>query len=104
MASRHAGTTSKCPICQEDLEDILHLLFHCSTAMELWESLGIQDYIDTFISVNQSGSVVLEAILKSNYIVLSGFDLGLKEVIPTCSWYLWWIRRRCTHNEYVPPI
>ena len=25
------------------------------------------------------------------------------EVIATTCWYLWWIRRRATHNESVPP-
>jgi hypothetical protein len=101
LASRHVGTTSECPICQEDPEDIIHLLFKCPTAMELWESLGIQNYIDTSLGANQ-GSAILEDILKSNHTVLPGFNLGMKEVIVTCSWYLWWIRRRRTHNEETP--
>jgi hypothetical protein len=34
-----------------------------------------------------------------------GFDhVGLKEVIAITSWYLWWMRRRPTHDEVVPPI
>jgi hypothetical protein len=28
----------------------------------------------------------------------------LKELIVTASWYLWWIRRRRTHDESVPLI
>jgi hypothetical protein len=104
LASRHVRTISACPICQHDPEDILHLLFTCSTAAELWESIGLQNYINTFISKNHSGSDVLEAILKSNSSVLPSFDLGLKEAISTVSWYLWWIWRRRSHNEDVPPM
>jgi ribonuclease HI len=34
-----------------------------------------------------------------------GFDhVGLKEVISITSWYLWWMRRRRTHDEAVPPV
>jgi hypothetical protein len=28
----------------------------------------------------------------------------LKETVAVAAWYLWWIRRRRTHNEDVPPI
>jgi hypothetical protein len=28
----------------------------------------------------------------------------MKELIVTASWYLWWIRRRRTRDETVPPI
>jgi ribonuclease HI len=104
LASRHVGTISACPICQHDPEDILHLLFQCPTTADLWGSFGLQNYIDTIISANQSGSGVLEAILKSNSNVMPGLDLGLKEVVSTVSWYIWWIRRRRTHNEDVPPM
>jgi ribonuclease HI len=104
LASRHVGTISACPICQQDPEDILHLLFQCPTAADLWGTFGLQNFIDAFISANQSGSVVLEQILKSNSNVIPGLDLGLKEVVSTVAWYLWWIRRRRTHNEDVPPM
>jgi hypothetical protein len=37
--------------------------------------------------------------------IMPGFNsIGLKEVIGVCSWYLWWMRRRRTHDEEVPPI
>jgi hypothetical protein len=38
--------------------------------------------IDDFMSVDRSGSAVLEALLRSDLKVMSGFDnLGLKEVV-----------------------
>jgi hypothetical protein len=48
--------------------------------------------------------MVLEQILKSDSSVIPGLDLGLKEVVSTVVWYIWWIRRRRTHNEDVPPM
>jgi ribonuclease HI len=36
---------------------------------------------------------------------MQGLDnVGLKETVAITCWYLWWLRRRRTHNEAVPPI
>jgi hypothetical protein len=36
---------------------------------------------------------------------MPGFDaLGLKEIVAVTAWYIWWVRRRQTHNEEVPPL
>jgi hypothetical protein len=36
---------------------------------------------------------------------MPGFnDIGLKEVVATTSWYIWWVRHRRTCNEDVAPI
>jgi hypothetical protein len=105
LANRHIGTSSECPICNIGPEDIMHLLFQCLLARNMWSSLGLHEIIDEVARVDRAGSAVLEALLwcQSNH--LQGFDeLGLKEVISTTCWYLWWIRRRQTHNEDVPPL
>jgi ribonuclease HI len=37
--------------------------------------------------------------------LLPGFDtIGMKETIAVTSWYLWWLRRRRTHDENIPLI
>jgi hypothetical protein len=57
------------------------------------------------MTVDRSKSVVLEEILCRNSSSMPGFnDIGLKEVVAITSWYIWWIRRRRTHNEDVPPL
>src|SRR4051812_12009772 len=36
---------------------------------------------------------------------MPGFpSMGLKEVVAAGCWYLWWIRRKRTHGESVPPM
>jgi hypothetical protein len=71
----------------------------------MWISLGIHEIIDDFMLVDRFGSAVLEAILRSNTRVMPGFDyLGLKEVVAVTAWYIWWVRRRQTHDEEVPPL
>ena len=35
---------------------------------------------------------------------MPGLDVGLKEVTVITYWYLWWMRRQRTHNEFVPPL
>jgi hypothetical protein len=48
---------------------------------------------------------MLEHILHQQDNIVPGFaDIGLKETTSMAWWYLWWPRRRQTHNEQVPPI
>jgi ribonuclease HI len=67
--------------------------------------LGIADLILEAEQVDRAGSSVLEELLRRQDNTLPGFsEIGLKELISVSCWYLWWIRRRRTHNEVVPPI
>jgi hypothetical protein len=105
LANRHVGTSSECPICHDGPEDILHLLFRCTAAQELWSSLGIHEIIEEAMSGDQSGSVVLEIIPRRGDNSMPGFnDIGLIEVVAITCWYIWWVRRRRMHNEDVPPL
>ncbi|XP_071676904.1 uncharacterized protein [Lolium perenne] len=60
----HIGTSGQCPVCMTAPEDVLHLLFQCIAAREVWTDLGIQSIIDEAISVDRSGSAVLEFLLR----------------------------------------
>jgi ribonuclease HI len=105
LYNRHIGSTGGCPICNQGPEDISHLLFQCETARDLWNKLGIADLILEAEQVDRAGSSVLEELLRRQDNTLAGFsEIGLKELISVSCWYLWWIRRRRTHNEVVPPI
>jgi ribonuclease HI len=105
LANRHIGNSGECPICQQGAEDILHLLFRCPTAQDMWEALGLQAAINEALQVDRAGSAVLEHLLRRNDNSLPGFDhIGLKETVTVTCWYLWWMRRRRTHDEEVPPL
>jgi hypothetical protein len=74
-------------------------------ARDLWENLGIADIIIEAEQVDRAGSTVLEELLRRQDNTMVGFsNIGLKELILVSCWYLWWIRRRRTHKEVVPPI
>jgi hypothetical protein len=82
LVNRHIGTTSGCPICNSGPKDVLHLLFCCPVAKELWSSLGLLDIFEEAAQVDRAGSAVLEEIFKRHDNVLQGSDdIGLKEVI-----------------------
>jgi hypothetical protein len=99
MANRHVGTSSECPICHQGPEHILHLIFQCPTARELWMTLGIHEMIDQAMIVDRTRSAVLEEIFCRNSTLMMGFnDIGLKEVVAITSWYIWWVRQR-THMQ-----
>jgi hypothetical protein len=67
--------------------------------------LGLGTTIHEAVQSDRAGSGVLEVLLHSDAKEYVGFEnLGLKEVIVTTCWYLWWIRRRRTHNEDVMPL
>jgi ribonuclease HI len=105
LANRHIGTSGECPICHQGAEDIRHLLFMCPTAVELWTELGIKYIIDDATSVDRAGSGILEYLFRSSTNSFPGMQIvKLKETIAVACWYLWWIRRRRTHNEDVPPL
>jgi ribonuclease HI len=65
----------------------------------------MHDFINDASQLDRSGSAVLEYILRLEDNSIEGFqNINLKEVVSVCCWYLWWIRRRRTHNEDVPPL
>jgi hypothetical protein len=41
LANRDIGISGSCPICNQGVEDVWHLLFTCPAAVEVWQSLGI---------------------------------------------------------------
>jgi hypothetical protein len=65
--------------------------------------LGLDQVIEEALHVDREGSAILEHLLQLQDNSMVGFDgAGLKEVISITSWYLWWIRRKRTHDESVP--
>jgi hypothetical protein len=71
----------------------------------MWAALGLTTIIDASILNERSGSVVLEQLMREDEKPMPGYDnINQKETIAIVCWYLWWIRRRRTHNESVPPI
>jgi ribonuclease HI len=104
LANRHVGTEGGCPICNSGPEDVLHLLFTCPVAMDLWAVLGLSQVIQEGIQTDLSGSAVLEFLLTNQETPYHNLDVGLKEVIGISCWYLWWMRRRRTHGEDVPSV
>jgi hypothetical protein len=80
------------------------LLFQCPIAVQLWESLDLLGYITSALCEDRAGSGVLEFLLRKDDNNVPDFDaLGFKETIVVAFWYLWWLRRRQTHNESIPP-
>jgi hypothetical protein len=39
LANRHVGTIGECPVCHSGPDDVLHLVFTCQAAREIWQSL-----------------------------------------------------------------
>jgi hypothetical protein len=42
LLKRHIGTTSTCPICNSEEEDVMHMVFKCPGAANIWRGLGLK--------------------------------------------------------------
>ena len=101
MVNRHVGTSGEFPICHAAAEDILHLLFQCHKAREMWRLPGLDSIMEAASSIDWAGSVVVEYLLRSNNNTMPGFEnIGLKETISVACWYLWWLRCRGCNPGY----
>jgi ribonuclease HI len=76
-----------------------------SLLLVVWAALGIQNIIDDAISVDLSGSAILEFLMREQTNSMPGFSsINLKETIGVTCWYLWWRRRKRIHDESVPTV
>jgi hypothetical protein len=92
LANRHIGTSGQCPICMQGPEDIKNLLFQCDTASKIWMSLELSEAINDAMISDRAGSTILEHLLRSDGSMPRFNSIGVREVIRTTRWYLWWIR------------
>jgi ribonuclease HI len=82
-----------------------HLLFTCPVAVDMWHIMGIHEIIEDALNEDREGSAVLENVINRADNSLQGFQsVNYKEVVLTICWYLWWMRRRRTNGESVPPL
>ncbi|KAG7586642.1 Reverse transcriptase zinc-binding domain [Arabidopsis thaliana x Arabidopsis arenosa] len=74
----------KCPLCQDAVESISHVLFHCWPAREVWEitniPLPVQGFND---SVNDNLAFVLKVMNND------GVPLNMRMAIPWIIWGIW---------------
>jgi hypothetical protein len=105
LANRHIKVSPQCPICLKGAEDIRHLMFTCDRAKDVWKALGLDHVINQALSLDRSGSVVLEEILrdKRKKSPVLG-QLGLQETVAVAAWYIWWQRCEGVKGEKVAPV
>ena len=88
------------PACNQGPDNIMHVLFQCTKAVEVWKLLGIYDIVKKACQVDRSGEVALEHLM-----CLPDPDVhilclrNLRETIATTAWYLWFERRKLTHGD-----
>jgi ribonuclease HI len=102
---RHIGTSDLYPICNLEAEDTMHMLFKYQRVAQIWEGLGLTELIERATNDGRSGAHGLEFILKSSQVAVSGYNvLKIQELVAVGCWYIWWLRRRQSHGEQVPPV
>jgi hypothetical protein len=57
------------------------------------------------MQTDHSGSVMVEELLRLSLNIVPEYtSFKLHELIAITCWYIWWLRRRRTHGETIPPI
>ena len=103
LANRHIGSAVNCHMCLIQAEDMCHMIFKCPRAQEIWNCLGLGDCIRAALTMDRSGSMVLEEMVCSNKpggIVCNVSNIA--ETVMITSWYIWWSRRKIRNKEPVP--
>ncbi|PNT70332.1 hypothetical protein BRADI_2g10133v3 [Brachypodium distachyon] len=85
LANRHISTVSGCPVCAAGCEDIMHVLFTCQRAQQVWEA----------------GAIALEHIICNTDVWDPLGGIGMPELVLTGAWYIWWERRQLVHDEAI---
>jgi hypothetical protein len=50
LFGRHIGTSGVCPICDQEEENVLHMVFKCQGAVNIWRALGFEHMISEYCS------------------------------------------------------
>jgi hypothetical protein len=74
LLKRHIGTDDLCPVCKSEPEDVMHMVFKCPEIMQIWNILGIQNWINNGMTSGHSGPQVFETLLKSPTIQVPGLQ------------------------------
>jgi ribonuclease HI len=105
LVNRHVGTSGQCPVCFQGAEDVKHLLFTCPAAVEVWSELNLLQVISDVLPEDRSGSSILEILLRRPEQSMDSLpQITVRELVAVACWYIWWIRRRRTHDDPVPPV
>ena len=100
LANKHLKINPSCPACNQGPDDIRHMLFECKLAMNVWKMLGLELVIKQTLKVDKAGELVLAHLLclPEQQIQVLGLP-KFRETMATTAWYLWYERRKLTHDE-----
>jgi hypothetical protein len=105
LHDRHIGTSGICPVCNGEAEDLLHMIFKYQGACSIWKELGLDNIVSHAMIANQHGSAVLEDLISAHRGSPQGYSsIKINDLVAIAAWYVWWMRRRITHGEQIPPI
>jgi hypothetical protein len=81
------------------------MIFKCTTAANIWKALGLENVIENMCQADRLGPDVLKELLISQASPIPGYSsIMVPEIITIGAWYIWWLRRKQTHNESIPPV
>jgi hypothetical protein len=63
LANRHIKVSAQCAICSQGAEDIRHALFTYRRAADVWQAIGLDDFINDALAIDRSGSASLEYLI-----------------------------------------
>jgi hypothetical protein len=84
---RHIGDNGLCPICNVSDEDVLHMIFKCPGAENIWNGLGLFHMVQGAIAQGRSGSETMGCLLSLNQCEMVGFEsIKRRELVAVATW------------------
>lgn len=77
------------------------MMFACERVCEISDSMGIWGRLQDLLTIDQSGSVIMEEVLRIGGQVNDLNNVGFAELVLTGGWYIWWQRQQVVHGEAV---
>jgi ribonuclease HI len=81
------------------------MIFKCQGAMNIWRSLGLEHLIMDACIDGRSGPAVIQVLFRAPNACVPGYtSIQVHNLIAVAAWYIWWLRRRQTRGEQIPPV
>jgi ribonuclease HI len=70
-----------------------------------WKALGLESLINNACTGDRLGPDVLKELLIANPVAAPGYSsIMIPEIVAIGAWYVWWLRRKQSHGEPIPPV
>jgi len=92
LQSRGVHCQSTCVVCNQDLEDEMHMFMHCKFATDCWKVVNLWDKIASYMTSSGSFSSIMFATVRS-------LEVEIHARFVAMLWSIWRARNACLWEQ-----